>query len=228
MTIVGTPILIFKDRREAGRRLADQLRSYADGRDVVVLGLPRGGVPIAREVATTLHVPMDIFVARKVGVPGHHELAMGAVASGGVVVMNADTMRCFRISQEQFEVRVQEEWKEVDRREKLYRAGQRPISIAGKTVILVDDGLATGSTILAAIAALRQHRPTRILVAVPVAPRETCDKLAKEACDVIVLTSPHDFHAVGQVYDDFNPVDDAEVVAIMKNALQPASRDVTG
>ena len=201
----------FCDRREAGRALADELMSYRDRDGVVVFGLARGGVPVAWEVAAALHAPLDVFLVRKLGVPHWSELAMGALASGGGVVMNDDVVANLRVTDEQVREVIAAERAELVRREHAYR-GDRPITDPrGKIVILVDDGIATGASMLAAVRAVRAAGPESIVVAVPVGPRSACRELALEADDVVCATMPPGFEAVGQVYADFRQVSDDEV-----------------
>ena len=205
--------MIFNDRRDAGRQLAARLRaSYAgQGRHVIVLGLPRGGVPVAYEVARALHAPLDVFVVRKLGVPGHEELAMGALASGGVRVLNEEVLSYLGLDEKAIERVSRVEGAEIERRERLYR-GDRPAPvIAGRTVIIVDDGLATGATMRAAVAALRRLGPARIVVAVPVGALETVAELEQQADELVCVTSPEPFWAVGTWYHDFSQTSDAEV-----------------
>src|ERR1700704_2131328 len=201
----------FRDRRDAGRVLAGLLQHYRARDDVVVLHLPRGGVPVAYEVATELAVPLDVFVVRKLGVPGHEEFAMGAIASGGVVVVNDDVIRGLGIAADVVERVADEEGRELARRERVYREARPMEDVTGKVVILVDDGLATGSSMRAAILALRRLRPARIVVAVPAAPESTCQELAAEADEVVCATTPSPFFAVGQSYWDFTQTTDDEV-----------------
>lgn len=201
----------FRDRREAGRLLARKLSAYANGPDVIVLALPRGGVPVGYEVASALSVPLDIFLVRKLGIPGHEELAMGAVASGGVRVVNDELVRALRIPNYVIDAVAAWELQELARRERVYR-GERPEpNVARRTVILVDDGLATGSTMLAAIQALRQQRPDRIVVAVPTAPPSACEEMRSQADDVICAITPEPFYSVGLWYVDFSQTTDEEV-----------------
>lgn len=205
----------YRDRVEAGEQLAEALRRFAGKDDVIVLGLPRGGVPIAHEVATRLEVPYDVFVVRKLGVPGHEELAMGAIATGGVQLVNRDVVRPLGIPQNVIDAVASTEQIELQRREALYR-GQRPaLALAGKTVILVDDGLATGSTMRAAVMAVRQQQPARVIVAVPVGAPSTCDELAREADEVVCVRTPDPFIAVGLWYRDFTPTSDHEVRSLL-------------
>jgi predicted phosphoribosyltransferase len=201
----------FRDRTEAGRVLAERLREYADGDDVVVLALPRGGVPVAHEVAKALHAPLSVFVARKLGVPGYPELAMGAIASGGSVVLDEGLVGRLGVSRQQLQQVVTDEAGEVARREELYRGGRELPDLEGKTVILVDDGLATGATMRAAVLALRELNPAKIVVAVPVAAEETCRQFEDVADDVVCAVTPRPFYAVGQWYEDFDQTTDEDV-----------------
>jgi len=208
----------FFDRREAGRRLAAELADYATQPDVRVLALPRGGVPVAYEVARALDAPLDVFVVRKLGVPGHEEYAMGAIASGGVVLLNQDVVRSAGVSDAEVQRVLADERLELERRERRYRGESAPPDVAGKTVILVDDGLATGSTMLAAVAALRQERPARIIVAVPVSATSTCEALRAVADEVVCSVTPEPFYAVGLWYDDFAQTSDEEVHRLLEQA----------
>jgi predicted phosphoribosyltransferase len=201
----------FLNRKEAGRFLARCLADFANRRDVLVLALPRGGVPVAAEVARALDAPMDVFIVRKLGVPGHEELAMGAIATGGVRVLNQDFVRAIGIPQPLIDAVAAKEERELERREQLYRGDRPPPDVQDKTVILVDDGLATGSTMLAAIQAVRRLDPARIVVAVPVASAETCRALRSDADEVICAYTPEPFYAVGGWYVDFSPTGDDEV-----------------
>jgi predicted phosphoribosyltransferase len=201
----------FRDRTEAGRVLAERLREYADGDDVVVLALPRGGVPVAHEVAKALHAPLSVFVARKLGVPGYPELAMGAIASGGSVVLDEGLVGRLGVSRQQLQQVVIDEAGEVARREELYRGGRELPDLEGKTVILVDDGLATGATMRAAALALRELNPAKIVVAVPVAAEETCRQFEDVADHVVCAVTPRPFYAVGQWYEDFDQTTDEDV-----------------
>ncbi|MBW0013875.1 MAG: phosphoribosyltransferase [Mycobacterium sp.] len=205
----------FRDRREAGRALAEELSSYRDQDDVVVFGLARGGVPVAWEIAAALKAPLDVFLVRKLGVPRWSELAMGALASGGGVVMNDNVLSSLHITDEQVREVIASETAELTRRETAYRSGRPMTDPSGKTVILVDDGIATGASMLAAVRALRAAGPRSIVVAVPVGPRETCGELAREADHVVCATMPPGFEAVGQAYDDFHQVSDDEVRALL-------------
>jgi predicted phosphoribosyltransferase len=210
----------FRDRRDAGRLLAEQLTAYAGRPDVLVLALPRGGVPVAYEVARALRAPLDVFVARKLGVPGHEELAMGAVATGGVRVLNDEVVRGLEIPDDVIDAITVWERQEVARRERLYRGDRLIPDVRGRTVILVDDGLATGASMHAAVAALRQQGPARIVVAVPTAARETCDALRAEVDDVVCAITPEPFHAVGLWYEDFSQTTDEEVRELLARAAQ--------
>ena len=207
--------LRFEDRRDAGRRLADQLGHYAGRQDVVVLGLPRGGVPVAFEVARALEAPLDVFLVRKLGVPGHEELAMGAIASGGVRVLNADVISGAGLSDAQIEAVSLRELEQLERQERAYRGDRAPIDVTGRTAILVDDGLATGATMRAAVAALRDRGAGVIVVAVPTAPSETCAALRREVDEVVCAHTPDPFMAVGLWYRDFAPVGDQEVADLL-------------
>jgi predicted phosphoribosyltransferase len=215
----------FLDRRDAGRQLAAKLSGYAGDPSVLVLGLPRGGVPVAYEVARALHAPLGVFVVRKLGLPGHRELAMGAIASGGVRVLNPDVSDGLRISPAEVESVAARELLELERQERTYRpAGSNaaPLpELAGRTVLVVDDGLATGSTMRAAVQALRQSGPKRIVVAVPVAAPETARSLRQEA-DVVCLSTPREFQAVSTWYEDFSQTTDEEVRQLLEAASHAA------
>ena len=210
----------FADPRQAGQVLAQKLGRYRGERDLVVLGLPRGGVPVAYEVAQALDAPLDVFVVRKLGMPGHEEFAMGAIATGGVMVMNPD-FRDFHVPEAALEAVVARERAELDRRELLYRGDRPPIALENKTVILVDDGLATGSSMLAAATAVKGANPKAVVVAVPVAARETCQALRSHVDDVVCAATPEPFRAVGLWYRDFAQVDDAEVRALLAAQRAP-------
>jgi erythromycin esterase-like protein/predicted phosphoribosyltransferase len=209
---------LFRGRRDAGRVLAGLLEGYRDRADVVVLGLPRGGVPVAYEVATVLGAPLDVFLVRKLGVPGHEELAMGAIASGGVVVINDDVVRGFGIRPEVVQRVAEQEGRELLRRERAYREGRPPPDLAGKVVILVDDGLATGSSMLAAVNAVREQHPAQIVVAVPAAPESTCRELSAVVDEVVCATTPSPFFAVGESYWDFTQVTNDEVRRLLRDS----------
>lgn len=201
----------FVDRREAGRALAQQLAAYRGRDDVLVFGLARGGVPVAWEIAAALGAPLDVFLVRKLGVPQWSELAMGALASGGGVVMNDDVVASLRVTDEQVREVIDSETAELVRREHAYRGGRPMADLRDKIVILVDDGIATGASMLAAVRAVRAAGPKSIVVAVPVGPESTCRELTREADDVVCATMPPGFEAVGQVYDDFHQITDDEV-----------------
>jgi predicted phosphoribosyltransferase len=208
----------FRNRRAAGRALAGKLLHYAGSEEAVVLALPRGGVPVAYEVATVLSLPLDVFVVRKLGLPGHEEFAMGAIASGGVRVLNPDLAEQLASQPALIEAVAAREALELERRERLYRAGRAPLSLRGRTAILIDDGLATGSTMLAAIVALRQREPARIVVAVPVGSPSTCQDLAQRVDELVCATTPEPFSSVGRWYADFDQTSDAEVEQLLAQA----------
>jgi len=210
----------FRDRREAGRALAAKLAAYAHRPDVLVLALPRGGVPVAYDVARALGAPLDVFIVRKLGIPGHEELAMGAVATGGVRVLNEQVVHALNIPDHVIDAVTAWEQQELARRERLYRGDRPPPDVRGRTVILVDDGLATGASMHAAIAALRRQQPAHIVVAVPIAAPETCDALRAEVDDVVCAITPEPFHAVGLWYDDFSQTTDEEVGDLLARAAQ--------
>jgi len=212
------PRTVFRDRVEAGDVLAGQLGHYAGRADVLVLGLPRGGVPVAARVAQALGAPLDVFVVRKLGVPGHEELAMGAIASGGVRVRNQEVVRRLGLGEADLERVAEAEERELARRERSYREGRPPLALAGRVAILVDDGLATGSTMRAAVAAARRLEPARVVVAVPTAPASTCESLREEADEVICASTPRPFRAVGYSYRAFPQTSDAEVRELLRAA----------
>ncbi len=201
----------FRDRREAGQVLAEALSAYRGRDDLLVLGLARGGVPVGWEVAAALRAPLDVFLVRKLGVPHWEELAMGAVASGGGLVVNDNLIRSMNISDDALRAAIDRETAELDRRERAYRAGRAAADPKGKVAIIVDDGIATGASMLAAVRAVRAARPAKIVVAVPVGPPSACDQLRREADDVACAIMPTAFEAVGQVYADFHQVSDDEV-----------------
>lgn len=205
----------FSDRHEAGRVLADALDGYREQPDVLVLGLPRGGVPVAWEVAAALHAPLDVFVVRKLGAPRCEELALGALSSGGGLVLNDEVVRSLRISDEQLQQVMERESAELARRETAYRNGRPPVELTGKTAILVDDGIATGASMLAAVRAVRSANPARIVVAVPVAPPSARRQLAALADEVVCVTVPASFMAVGEYYRDFSQTGDDEVRTLL-------------
>jgi predicted phosphoribosyltransferase len=206
----------FKDRGEAGRVLAESLRKFAGRDDVLVLALPRGGVPVAYEVAAALGAPLDLFLVRKLGTPGHRELAMGAIASGGVRVLNEDVVRWYGITPAEIEAVALEEQRELERREAAYREGRAPVPVEGRIVILIDDGLATGSTMRAAVQAVKLRKPKHVVVAVPVGAPQTCDELSMIADEVDCARTPEPFAAVGQWYLDFDQTTDDEVRELLR------------
>jgi len=205
----------FHDRIDAGRQLAAALTEYEGRPDVVVLGLPRGGVPVAHEVARQLHVALDVCLVRKLGVPGHVELAMGAIADGGVEVLSLDLIRDFGIPRQTVEQIAVRERLELERRDRVYRAGRQPASVNARIVLLIDDGLATGSTMEAAIRVLRTQAPAKVVVAVPVGPRETCERLRTIADQVVCLSMPEPFEAVGAWYEAFPQTTDDEIMRLL-------------
>ena len=211
----------FRNRVHAGQLLAGQLMQYADREDVIVLGLPRGGVPVACEVAEKLHAPVDVLVVRKLGLPGWEELAMGALASGGVRVINQEVVRSAGISHAAIETAVARESRELQRRELAYRGHTGVPEIEDKTVILIDDGIATGSTVKAAVLALQQQEPARIIIAVPTAAPDACAMLEPMVDELIALLQPDEFRAVGQWYEDFSQTTDAEVTECLAKAMPP-------
>jgi predicted phosphoribosyltransferase len=213
--------MIFEDRTEAGDVLAKHLSHLAHRSDTLVLGLPRGGVPVAYEVARELGAPLDIFLVRKLGVPGQEELALGALASGNVRVLNDAVVRELGIPEETIEAITRREQLELQRREHEYRGHRPPLDVRGKIVILIDDGLATGSTMRAAAQALRQMGPARIVVAVPIASAVTCNRIRSEADEVICVNTPEDFFAVGQWYRHFEQTTDGEVRDLLERASGP-------
>jgi predicted phosphoribosyltransferase len=210
----------FCNRTEAGQFLAENLSSYANRDNVLVLALPRGGVPVATEVAKKLNAPLDVFVVRKLGLPGHPELAMGAIASGGVRVFNGEVVNALRIPDEVIDAVSAEELAELQRREKVYRAGLPSLDVEGKTIIVVDDGIATGSTMLAAVSALRQLSAARIVVAAPVIAASSCREIQREADEVVAVMIPERFSAVGQWYEDFSQTSDEEVRELLAQAAR--------
>lgn len=208
----------FKDRRDAGKKLAEKLSGYAGRSEAIVLALPRGGVPVAYEVARALNIRLDIFLVRKLGLPGREELAIGAIASGSVRVLNRDIIRMLSIPEEVINFVAKQEGQELQRREKLYR-GDRPFpAVRDQTVILIDDGLATGASMKAAVAGLRAHRPARIVIAVPTAAPEACEAFQSEVDEVICAITPELFYGVGRWYDDFSQVTDEEVRILLDKA----------
>jgi predicted phosphoribosyltransferase len=210
--------LPFADRADAGRQLAERLESFAGRDDVVVLALPRGGVPVGAQVARALGAPFDVFVVRKLGVPGHEEYAMGAIASGGTLVMSPDVVEALQIPRPSIEQVIAREQQELARRERLYRGDRAPVDVRGKSAILVDDGLATGATMRAAVRAVRKHEPAHVTVAVPVAAADTCVSLRDEADEVVCAYTPEPFRAVGLWYRDFSQTSDDEVRELLREA----------
>jgi putative phosphoribosyl transferase len=224
----GHPAIIpFADRRQAGKKLATQLASYANRSDVLVLALPRGGVPVAFEVAYALRAPLDVFLVRKLGVPGHEELAMGAIATGGVRVLNEEVTSRMQISTSAIDDVGKREAQELKRRERLYHGDRAALDVRDRTVILIDDGLATGSTMRAAARALRKMQPSRIVVAVPVAAAETCADLCDEVDEVICVATPEPFMAVGAWYSDFEQTSDQEVRELLDRIASHQQDDST-
>lgn len=208
----------FRDRIEAGMQLAARLTHYGGSQDTIVLALPRGGVPVGFEIARALSAPLDVFLVRKLGLPGQQELAMGAIATGGVRVLNRDVVAYLAIPQRIIDAVTRQEQQELDRRERLYRGDRPAPELRGMTVILVDDGLATGSTMRAAIAALKKLEPARVVVAVPVAPPSTVEELVNEVDDVVCLLTPESFDGVGRWYQDFSQTTDQEVRVLLDRA----------
>lgn len=214
----------YRNRFDAGRLLAEKLQQYAGRDDVVVLALPRGGVPVGFELARSLEVPLDVFLVRKLGVPGHEELAMGAIASGGTRVLNDTVVAALGLTDEDVARAAAVEGRELQRREELYRNGRSPIDVRGRTVILVDDGLATGASMRAATLAVREHRPEKIVVAVPVASERICAELRAEVDEIICAVTPEPFLAVGSWYDDFSQTTDEEVRELLAQSLPVGAR----
>lgn len=205
----------FRDRHEAGRLLATELTKYAHRSDVIVLGLPRGGVPVAYEIAKALDVPLDICLVRKLGVPWHPELAMGAIAANGVTILNSDVVVSLGIAKADIDAVAQVEQQELERRERTYRGDRQSLDLRGKTLIVVDDGIATGSSLRAALAVLRQHQPARVVVAVPMMPAETHAELRPDIDELVCLLKPVPFFAIGAWYENFDQVSDEEVKALL-------------
>ncbi len=219
----------FRDRKQAGELLGQELAQRLGERDdVLVLALPRGGVPVAYEVAQALHAPLDVFIVRKLGVPGHEELAMGAIASGDVLVLNDDVLAQLRVPQRAIEAVAAHERQELARRERSYRGNKPTLDVRGRTVIIVDDGLATGSTMRAALHALRRMGPREVIVAVPVAARSTCDEFREEADQIVCLRTPEPFRAVGLWYEDFSQTTDEEVHELLARAEATATQANAG
>jgi putative phosphoribosyl transferase len=218
--------MIFRDREQAGRKLAEQLQLYANRKDVIVLGIPHGGVPVAFEVAKALCTPLDIFLSRKLGVPGHEELAFGALATGDTRVLDREIIEAVGIPEEQIDQITARVKKGLEQRENLYRGARPPLKVEGLTVLLVDDGIATGSSMRAAIKALRQMKPAHLVVAVPMAPLSTCNRVKREVDDLVCVYAPKDFYAIGQFYEDFSQVADEEVAELLRRVVVPALQNV--
>jgi predicted phosphoribosyltransferase len=214
--------MIYRDRRDAGKQLAAQLGEYADREDVLVLALPRGGVPVAFEVAKALRAPLDIFLVRKLGVPGQEELAMGAISTGGVRVLNDDVVEYLQVPEQVSDAVAAKELIELERRERTYRGDRPEPVVQGKTIILIDDGLATGSTMRAAATALRLQKPARIIVAVPVSAPQTCDEYRMGVDEIICASTPEPFVGVGLWYRDFSQTTDEEVRELLQKAMYPS------
>lgn len=212
----------FRDREQAGRILADRLKHYANRTDVIVLALPRGGLPVGVEVAAALRAPIDVFVVRKLGAPGQPELAMGAIASGGVRVLNDDVVQSLNVTNDAIDRVAQAEQHELERRERLYRGDRAFPRLTDQVVILVDDGLATGSTMRAAVRAVRHHRPSRVVVGVPTGAAETCEEFRNEVDEIVCVIAPEGFQAVGVWYEEFPQVSDEEV----RELLARSSREL--
>ena len=222
----GPMFSAFQDRSDAGRRLAEKLRGYAGRPDVLVLGLARGGVPVASEVARALDLPLDVFIVRKLGVPGHEELAMGAIATGGVRVLDSEMIRALRIPESSVAKVTSDEHRELERREEAYRRMRPTPDVRGKTVILVDDGLATGASMFAAVTALRKSEPAAVVVAVPVAAPDSCAAMHRIADDCVCVLAPRHFRGVGLWYDDFSQTTDAEVRLHLEDAARRRGTDL--
>jgi putative phosphoribosyl transferase len=219
----------YRDRTHAGRELGSKLLEYADKPDVIVLALPRGGVPVGFEVAAALHAPLDVFIVRKLGVPGHEEYAMGAIATGGVRVLDERVVRATGVTRAQLDAVTAVEQRELERRERQYRGDRPPPDVAGRTAILVDDGLATGSTMRAAVEALREEGAARVVVGVPIAPPETCDAFRDIVDDIVCARTPEPFYAVGLWYEDFSQTTDEEVHELLSRPpASPAFSRITG
>jgi putative phosphoribosyl transferase len=208
----------FQNRSEAGKLLAAKLSNYAEAHDVIVLGLPRGGVPVAYEIAEALHAPLDVWLVRKLGVPGQEELAMGAISSGGVMILNNEIIQALSISQEAIDQVAEAEQRELERRDRAYRGDRALPQLQDHTVILVDDGIATSSTLRAAIAAFQQQHPQRIIAAAPVAPPTICEDLKRIVDDVVCLNTPDPLQSIGMWYKDFSQTTDAEVRELLKRS----------
>ena len=216
---------MFPDRIAAGRMLGERLVQFANDKPLLVLALPRGGVPVAYQVALALHAPLDVFLVRKLGFPGQEELAIGAIASGGTRLLIEGIIRGLHLPHEEVETITQQETRELERREHLYRGNRAALNIQGHTIILVDDGMATGSSMRVAVTALRQQEPRKIIVAIPVAPSRICKQMQREADEVVCLSTPPDFYAVGEWYRHFSQVSDAEVGEWLDRARKPRPLD---
>jgi putative phosphoribosyl transferase len=214
----------FNDRADAGRKLAKRLTEYANRPDVLILALPRGGVPVAFEVAKELNVKMDVFIVRKLGVPGNEELAMGAISSDNIRVLNEDVIRAFQIPQKIIEEVAENEFKELERRERIYRGNRPKPNISGSTVILIDDGLATGATMRAAVEAVKTKSPSKVVIAVPTAAPDTCSSLGNEVDKIICVATPEPFYGVGAWYEDFSQTTDREVCELLSRAAKIESK----
>lgn len=211
-----TELKRFSNRQQAGALLVHRLRGLYQHENAIVLALPRGGVPVGFSIAKVLEIPLDVLLVRKLGVPGHEEYAMGAIANGGLCILQHEVLEALEIPTSVVENMAQRALREIDRQDKLYRANRGPLSVRGRVVILVDDGMATGSSMMIAVKTLRKEMPARIIVATPVAPPETCQKLRAEADEVICLSTPDPFYAVGLWYEDFDQTTDAEVINFLK------------
>lgn len=214
----ATKKALFRDRRDAGKKLAQKLIDYASREDVIILALPRGGVPVAYEVSVALHVPLDIFIVRKLGWPGHEEMAIGAIASGGVKVLNEDIVRYLNIPDDLITAVAQRELRELERRERVYRGNRPALEVKDRTVMIIDDGLATGASMRAALLGVRGHSPAAIVVAVPTSALETCEALEAEVDRIICASTPEPFYGVSRWYEDFSQITDEEVRILLQNA----------
>ncbi len=218
--------IVFRDRTEAGRLLARELKAYENSTNVKVLGIPRGGVPVAYEIALQIHAPLDVFIVRKLGVPGQEELGFGAIASGGIRFLDDEIVKAVGISELEIELIAATEGQELARRERAYRGGRPRLKVEGQIVILVDDGIATGSSMRVAINALRQLKPAQIVVAIPVAPDSTCRRLRPEIEDLICLHMPESFYAIGEFYEDFSQVSDQEVTDALRRSVREPDKNI--
>jgi putative phosphoribosyl transferase len=218
--------MIFLNRVDAGRRLAKKLVEYAGRKDVLVLAIPRGGAPVAFQVASQLNAPLDVFAVRKLGVPAHEELAFGAIATGGIRILDSRIVKGAGISDVEIELIAAKEREELDRRERVYRGTRPALNVEAKTVILVDDGIATGASTRAAVTALRKMKPARIVLAAPVALASACRLLRREVDDLICLDTPETFYAIGEFYGDFSQVSDEEVTSLLQLNVQQRAQEV--